>query len=194
LALYSIGDRAIEQAIRSHEYALEKTGNTGLRHRLEHVELPTEEHIKRAKELDLIFSMSPTYEYIWGGPGKLYEERLGQNYHITNPFKAIVDAGVRVCGGSDCDVTPANPLLGIHAAVNHPVEQHRVSVYEAIKMFTVHGAYAIFEETQKGTIEVGKIADIVVLDKDIMKIPQTKIKKLKVLATLKNGQIIMNQF
>lgn len=192
LGLYSIGDRAIEQAIKSHEYALEKTGNTGLRHRLEHVELPTQEHIARSKELDLIFSMSPTYEYIWGGQGKLYEERLGLNYSKTNPFRSIVEAGVKICGGSDCDVTPANPLLGIHSAVNHPVPDHRVSVYEAIKMFTVNGAYAIFEEDEKGVIEPGKVADVVILDKDIMKTPPDQIKDIKVITTLKNGQIIMN--
>jgi len=193
LALYTIGDRAIEQALIAHEYALDKTGNTGLRHRLEHVELPTLDHIRRAKKLGLVFSMSPTYEYIWGGPGKLYHERLGENYKRTNPFNQIIREGVVICGGSDCDVTPADPLLGIYSAVNHPVETHRVSVYEAIKMFTCNGAYSIFEEDKKGTLEVGKLADIVVLDRDILATEANKIKDIKVMTTIKSGRILYNK-
>lgn len=193
LALYTIGDRAIEQALVAHEFALDKTGNAGLRHRLEHVELPTACHIKRAKDLGLIFSMSPTYESIWGGPNKLYWERLGQNYQLTNPFNEIIREGVVVCGGSDCDVTPADPLLGIHAAVNHPVEKHRVEIFDAIKMFTVNGAYGIFEENKKGTLEVGKLADIVILDSDILSVVKDKIKDIKVNITVKSGQIIFNR-
>ena len=84
----------------------------------------------------------------------MYHERLGENYKRTNPFNQIIREGVVICGGSDCDVTPANPLLGIHSAVNHPVESHRISVYEAIKMFTCNGAYSIFEEENKGTLEI----------------------------------------
>ena len=193
LALYTIGDRAIEQAIAAHEYALDKTGNTGLRHRLEHVELPSLDHIRRAKKLGLIFSMSPTYEYIWGGPGRLYHERLGENYKRTNPFNQIIREGVVICGGSDCDVTPANPLLGIHSAVNHPVESHRISVYEAIKMFTCNGAYAIFQEDKKGTLEIGKMADIVILDRDILSTEKSKIKDIKVMTTIKSGRILYNK-
>lgn len=193
LGLYTVGDRAIEQAITAHEYALDKTGNSGLRHRLEHVELPSSLHIKRAKALGLVFSMSPTYEYIWGGPCKLYWERLGNNYQLTNPFNEIIREDIVVCGGSDCDVTPADPLLGIHSAVNHPLEKHRVDVYDAIRMFTINGAYAIFEENIKGTLEVGKLADLVILDSDIFSVEKEKIKEIQVNATIKKGEIIFSK-
>ncbi len=193
LALYTIGDRAIEQALTAHEYALDKTGNTGLRHRLEHVELPTLDHIRRAKSLGLVFSMSPTYEYVWGGPHKLYHDRLGENYRRTNPLDQIIREGVVICGGSDCDVTPADPLLGIYSAVNHPVEAHRVSLYEAIKMFTSNGAYSIFEEDKKGALEVGKAADIVILGNDILSVPDENIKDIRVMTTVKSGRILHNQ-
>lgn len=194
LALYTIGDRAIEQALNAHEYALDRTGNAGLRHRLEHVELPTADHIRRAKDLGLVFSMSPTYEHIWGGPKKLYWDRLGEKYQLTNPFHEIMNEGVVVCGGSDCDVTPADPLLGIYAAVNHPVEKHRVEVYDAVKMFTCNGAYGIFAEKEKGFLEPGKLADIVVLDKNILKVKKDKIKDIKVNYTLKSGNVIFDRF
>ncbi len=192
LALYTIGDRAIEQAIAAHEYALGKTGNHGLRHRLEHVELPTPVHIERSRELGLIYSMSPTYEHIWGGDGRLYWDRLGPNYKLTNPLKEIIEAGVVVCGGSDCDVTPADPILGIHSAVNHPVAAHRIEVYDAIKLFTANGAYAIFEEDRKGTLEIGKLADIVILDRDIRAVKKDAIKDIRVCATIKNGEVLFS--
>jgi predicted amidohydrolase YtcJ len=77
--------------------------------------------------------------------------------------------------------------------VNHPVEEHRVDVYDALKMFTVNGAYAIFEEDCKGTLEIGKIGDVVVLDRNIMDTPKEKLDRIKVKTTIKNGQIILNK-
>ena len=192
LALYTIGDRAIESALNAHEKALYQTGITGLRHRLEHAELINDKQIKRAKDLNIILSMQPSYEAYWGGKGKMYEQRLGDNYKRTNPFKKIIDRGVVICGGSDSDVTEPRPLLGIYSAINHPVEEHRVDLYEALKMFTCNGAYGIFEENIKGTLEVGKLADVVILDKDISSVPFAEIDKIKVSITIKSGEILFN--
>ncbi|SCZ80049.1 amidohydrolase [Acidaminobacter hydrogenoformans] len=192
LALYAVGGRAIEQAITAHEFASHKTGVLGLRHRLEHVELPSEEQIKRAKNLGIIFSMSPSYESIWGGQGKMYEARLGQRCLITNPFREITDQEVLICGGSDCDVTPADPIQGIHAAVNHPVKRHRLNVYEAIKLFTTNAAFAIFEESRKGTIEIGKLADLVILSQDIIRCSEAQIKDIRVRNTIKKGRVVFS--
>ncbi|MEL7647525.1 MAG: amidohydrolase [Sedimentibacter sp.] len=192
LSLYTIGDRAIEIALNAHESALYQTGITGLRHRLEHAELANENQIKRAKELGIIFSMQPTYENYWGGRGKMYEQRLGERYLLTNPFRQIVDNQVVICGGSDSDITEPRPLLGIHSAVNHPVEQHRVDVYEALKMYTCNGAYAIFQEKEKGMLKPGWLADVVILDDDILKAPPDKIEKINVCVTIKSGEILYN--
>lgn len=192
LALYTIGDRAIEMALNAHEHALYQTGITGLRHRLEHVELANEKQIKRAKDLGIVFSMQPTYEYYWGGNGKMYEQRLGNKYKLTNPFREIIENGVIICGGSDSDITEPRPLLGIHAAVNHPVKEHRVDIYDALKMFTCNGAYGIFEENEKGTLRTGKLADVVILDKDILSVPSNEIDKIKVCVTIKSGEILFN--
>lgn len=190
LSLYTIGDRAIDSALAAHEYALYHTGITGLRHRLEHVVLANADHIRKARELGIIFSMNPTYETYWGGPGKMYHERLGENYVMTNMFREIIDGGVLLVGGSDSDVTDFNPLTGICAAVNHPVEMHRVSVYEALEMYTTKASYAIFEENIKGTLESGKLADVIILDRDILSAPQDAIDRIKVVATIKSGDII----
>lgn len=194
LALYTIGDRAIEVALNAHENAFYQTGKKGLRHRLEHAELVRETQIKRARDLGIIFSMQPTYETYWGGLGKMYEQRLGNKYVHTNPFKKIIENDVIICGGSDSDITEPKPLLGIYSAVNHPVKEHRVDIYDALKMFTCNGAYGIFEENEKGTLMVGKLADIVILDQDILSVSLEQIDKIKVCATIKSGEILFNNF
>lgn len=190
LSLYTIGDRAIEMSLKAHERALELTGITGLRHRLEHVELPTQAHIKMAANMGIVFSVRPIYEWQWGGKGKMYERRLGENYKRTNPFREILDGGVMVCAGTDSDVCKANVIYGIHAAVNHPVKKHRATVEEAIAMFTCNGAYGIGKENEKGILKEGYIADVVVLDGDILKTAANEIKNLSVRFTIKSGEVV----
>lgn len=193
LALYSIGDQAIESSLLAHERAMKKTGNAGLRHRIEHVELPTADQIARAVELGLIFSVQPAYEYLWGGPGKMYQRRIGDRCLRSNPYREMLDAGLTVCGGSDSDITEPRPLLGIHASVNRMVPQHNISVEEAIKLYTKDGAYALFEEKRKGALAPGYLADIVVLDGDILSIPKENIEKMKVVTTIKSGSILFSR-
>jgi predicted amidohydrolase YtcJ len=101
-----------------------------------------------------------------------------------------LEEGLIIAGGSDSDVTPMNPILGIHAAVNHPVLEHGVSPIDALKMFTINGAYAVFEDHFKGSIKEGKYADFVVLNEDPLKIQKEKIKEIQVLATIKEGNIL----
>lgn len=190
LAAHVIGERAIEQVLTAHEYAFTRTDVAGLRHRLEHVELATPAHIEKARRLGLIFSMQPAYEYYWGGPGGMYEKRLGDRYKRTNPFREIQEAGIVICGGSDSDVTPSDPILGIHEAVNHPVESHRIDVRSAIKLFTLNGAYAVSEENYKGDLREGYIADVVVLDRDIFSTVPVEIKNCRVVNTMKAGALL----
>lgn len=192
-AVHVIGEHSIDLALNAHEYAYRRTGNNTLRHRLEHIELPTPLHLKKSNALNLIYSMQPAYEYFWGGPGKMYQRRLGERYKITNPFNEIIKCGIKVCGGSDSDVTPSNPLLGIHSAVNHPVEQHRIPVLEAVKMFTSNSAYAISEESVKGSLEIGKLADLVILSDDLFSMNKENIIDVKVKATIKSGNVLFNE-
>lgn len=192
--LHAVGDRALEQLLNAHSLAKSKFPSNNLRHRIEHVELSSKEQRERAKELGLIFSMQPAYEYFYGGKGRMYEERLGERYRYTNQFRKIIDDGIIICGGSDSDLTPIDPLLGIHAAVNHPVEENRVDVEEAVKFFTINAAYSVKEESIKGTIEIGKIADLAILDTDIFKINPELIIKSSVIGTIKNGCILYKNF
>ncbi|HKK96493.1 MAG TPA: amidohydrolase [Anaerovoracaceae bacterium] len=190
LALYTIGDRAIELAINAHERAVELTGNTSLRHRLEHAELPNKEHIAKARNLGLIFCVQPTYEYYWGGKGGMYESRIGDHYLDTNPFRYMIDQGLMLCAGSDSDVLPCNPLLTLYAATNRNVNKHSITVYEALELITSKGAYAILKENIKGYLKGGYLADIVIFDNDIFSIDKSKLKDVKVVSTIKSGMIV----
>ncbi|MFB0501442.1 MAG: amidohydrolase [Candidatus Bathyarchaeia archaeon] len=187
LAVHAIGDKAIDMALKAFEKALQKIPNSDHRHRIEHTSVLNEELIRRMKSLGVIASVQPhfTVSDFW------VEYRLGKKRaRWVYPFKSLMKAGVVVCGGSDCPVDPISPLLGIWAAV---VRQRNsgecLTVEEAIRLYTVNAAYANFEENLKGTIEEGKLADMVVLSDDPFKIKPEKIRDIKVLMTVVGGQM-----
>lgn len=193
ISLHTIGDRAIDQALRSFEKYIKTDAHKALRHRLEHFELPSDRHMDLAKELNIDISVQPVFEHLWGHPGEMYEKRLGERYKETNPFSKYLEKGLRLIGGSDSDVTELNPLLGIHTAVNHPKRGSGISIYEALRMFTYNSQYSVFKENEKGTLEVGKIGDFVVLDRDLFEIDPLTIKDINVLKTYKDGKCIYSR-
>ena len=191
IAIHAVGGRAINRLLDAYEKALIKSPKKDHRHRIEHFELPTMDQIKRAKRLGIILSMQPTYEYFFREANGMYEVRLGKERALkTNPFRKIFDEGIVIAGGSDSDVMPIDPLLGIHAAVNHHNEASRITPYEALKMYTVNAAIGVFEDNIKGTIEENKLADLVILDNNPLQVKTDSIKDIKVVCTIKNGQIL----
>ncbi|HUX98173.1 MAG TPA: amidohydrolase family protein, partial [Candidatus Deferrimicrobium sp.] len=107
----------------------------------------------------------------------------------TYPFKSIIDAGVALAGASDAPIESANVLEAIHACVtrNGLVIEQCISVQEALKMFTINAAYALGQEKEKGSLEKGKFADFIVLDKCLESIPPTDLAKIKIIATYHRG-------
>ncbi|KUO74221.1 MAG: hypothetical protein APF77_08655 [Clostridia bacterium BRH_c25] len=191
IAIHAVGGRAINRLLDAYENALIKNPRNDHRHRIEHFELPTASQIERAKRLGIVLSMQPTYEYFFREPEGMYEVRLGKERALqTNPFRKILDSGIVVAGGSDSDVMPIDPILGIHAAVNHPNAASRATPFEALKMYTVNAAIGVFEENSKGTIEKNKLADMVVLDNNPLQVRTDSIKDIKVVYTIKNGRIL----
>ncbi|MGM0380009.1 MAG: amidohydrolase, partial [Bacillota bacterium] len=189
-SIHAVGDLGIEKLLEAYEIALKNQENT-LRHKIEHFELPKKSHIKKAKKLGLILTMHPTYEYFFREKNGMYMNRLGKSRALkTNPFRQIFDQNIKVAGGSDSNVMPIDPLLGIHAAVNHPNPNSRINTFEALKMYTVNGAFSNFEEDMKGTLEKNKLADLVVLNKNPLKVSKDKLKDIEILYTFKNGKII----
>jgi predicted amidohydrolase YtcJ len=173
-AIHAIGDRAIQQVLTCSV--------PGTRNRIEHAELVRDDQIPYIKNLGLILSMQPNF-FQWSHPGGLYDTRFGTG--LDNRMHVLHTAGIPIVFGSDC--MPFSPLYGIEQVVNAPFEDQRLSVMDALKMYTKNGAYASFEEGIKGTIEPGKVADFVVLSGDPR---EEKISKLTVDMTIVGGNMV----
>ncbi|ACB85475.1 amidohydrolase [Natranaerobius thermophilus] len=189
ITVHAIGDRAIERILQAYEKAQQQYPRQDIRHRIEHAELINREQLERCQKINVTLSVQPTFEYFWGGPG-MYGTRLGEDRaKTTNPYRDIIDSGCLLIGGSDSDVTPMNPLLGIHGAVNHSNSKQRLTVTEALKLFTINAAKSVYEEDLKGSIEPGKLANLTVLEQDILEISHEKLKDVQVEKTIIDGQV-----
>jgi predicted amidohydrolase YtcJ len=194
ITAHAQGDRAIEMLLDCIETALEKYPRPDHRHRIEHAGITMPDLLQRIKKLGVVPVPNPPFFYEFGdGYIKNYGERVNHMY----PVRDFIDAGIIAAGSSDCPVTHYNPLLGIHVAVNRKSQSdqevgvnQRISVPEAIKLYTWNGAYASFEEGLKGSIEVGKLADLVVLNDRILDVSEDKIKDLYVQMTMIDGEIV----
>ena len=194
ISMHAIGDRAIGQLLSAYERVLTKYPRKNHRHRLEHFELCTQAQIEKSAQLGIVLAMQPAFDYLWGGSGRMYESRLGLERSLfSNPFGSILKAGCIVAGGSDSDVTPMDPLLGIHSAVNHRNPEQRISVNDAILMYTRNAAWAAFKEASRGSIEVGKQADLTVLAKDPFKTPVTELKDIPYAMTICRGKTMYSE-
>jgi predicted amidohydrolase YtcJ len=156
-----------------------------MRHRIEHLELPADGQIERARDLGLHLSMQPNFIGNWSGPGSMYERKLGKDRDVvSNPLRQVADAGAELALGSDG--MPISPLYGLHWAVNGAYEGQRLGVTEALAAYTAGGARFGFEEDVKGCFDVGAYADLVILDEDPCLAP-SEIRDRRVLATYVAG-------
>ena len=188
VAIHAIGDRGIEESLNAFEAALEEEPREDHRHRIEHCEVLTDDQIARIKRLGIVASMQPNFVGEWSQPGGMYETRLGPvRLRRNNPYRRLLDEGIKVAFGSDC--MPFDPIYGLWSAVNHPIEESRITLEEAVKCYTLDAAYASFEEDLKGSIEPGKLADITVLSEDLTSIPPEKIRDVKVDMTMVGGRV-----
>ncbi|ARF18092.1 amidohydrolase [Sporosarcina ureae] len=193
ITAHAQGDRAIEMVLNCIEEALKKHPRTDHRHRIEHAGIASPDLQERMKELGVVVIPNPAFMYV---NGDAYLEYYGDRVNVMYPAKDYLAKGIPFAFASDTPVVDPNPLLGIHAAVNRKTVTgqdvgtcQRVSVLEAIKAYTYMGAYASFDETQKGSIEVGKLADLVVLDQSILSAEITSLKEITVEMTMIDGKI-----
>lgn len=185
-AIHAIGDRAIQTVLEAFIKG-EIQGDE--RHRLEHLELVTEKQIEKIRNLGIIASMQPNF-LKWGREDGLYQKRLGlRRSKRINPFKKLLNKGIKLAFGSDC--MPFSSLYGVHQVVNAPYDSQRLSIEEALKCYTLNSAYASFEEEIKGSIEEGKLADLIVLSEDPFG-KSKRIEEIKVEMTFLNGQIVFS--
>lgn len=190
ISFHAIGEQAITQALDAFERVLQKHPKADHRHCLEHFGFPKPGEVERTARLGVSISTQPAFMYLRGGSAGVYNARLGPERERGGyPLRAFLDAGITVGGGSDSDVTPMVPLLGIHAAVNQPYPESSVTVEEALKMYTIEAAKTTFGEKMRGSLEVGKRADLAVLGKNPLEVSTDRIKDIDVLMTVKGGEI-----
>jgi predicted amidohydrolase YtcJ len=203
---HAIGDGAIKLGLDAYEAAQAGPGSDGdgPRNRVEHAEAPDPEDIPRFSKLGVIASMQPLMIYPrdeWKGMEGLWREYAGEKFLPTAfAIRSLLDTHAVVAFGTDWPVVQLNPLLGIRNAVlrqsldGQPgggyVPAQRISVAEALRAYTVDAAYASRAEAEEGSIEVGKLADVVLFSKNLMEIPANDIPSAEVLLTLVGGKIV----
>ena len=164
-ATHALGDDAIHRTLDALAAVQAEAPRRDPRHRIEHYELPDEVALRRTRDLGVLVCAQPNFIGQWSGPADVYETRLGtERASGNNPYRRILRSRVRLCFGSDG--MPYGPLYGLHWAVNGFHPDQRIRVEEAIRAYTIGGAYASFEERLKGSLEPGKLADFVILEGD----------------------------
>ena len=196
LHLHACGDAAVELALEALEAAQKKNGNTGRRHVITHLYVLDAEMMARMKRLGVVAVLQPNFVYSLGEHMRAALNN-SQLEHII-PYRSLLNAGVTVA--LSADGLPQNPFYGVYAAVarktdagNVLASNEAVTVKEALRAYTRTSAYALFEEERRGSLEPGKIADLIVMDRDLFTVPTEEIKEARVLLTIKNGGIVFNR-
>ena len=198
VAIHAIGDRANNTILNFYERVEKEDGPRDRRFRIEHAQHLLKSDIPRFGSLHVIASMQP-YHAI--DDGRWAAKRIdAERIKTTYAFRSLLDSGATLAFGSDWPVAPMVPLMGIYAAVTRRtldgknpggwVPEQKISVAEAVHAYTVGAAYAEKEEMLKGSIEVGKLADLVVLTEDIFAIDPVEIEKVRVEMTVSSGKAV----
>lgn len=198
LMIHAIGDRANDQILTIYEEVAEQNGPRDRRARIEHAQHLRLSDIKRFHSSGVIASMQP---YHCADDGRWAEKRIGaERAKGTYAFRGLIDAGVTLAFGSDWNVAPLDPIQGLAAAVTrqtldgrHPdgwVPEQKISIDEAVRAYTYGSAFAEFGERDKGTLQLGKLADFVVLSQNLFVIPAASIKDTVVEITVVNGEVV----
>jgi predicted amidohydrolase YtcJ len=198
IAIHAIGDKANHIILGFYEKLEQERGRRDRRLRIEHAQHLLPADILRFAQLHVIASMQP-YHCI--DDGRWAEKRIGhERAKTTYAFRSLLDSGATLAFGSDWDVAPMSPIMGIYAAATrrtldgkHPdgwIPEQKITVAEAVHAYTMGSAYASFEEKIKGSIEPGKLADLAVLSQDIFNIDPVKIADTKVYMTIMDGAIV----
>ncbi len=193
IIIHAIGDKANRIAVDLYKKLLDEFPRNNHRHRIEHASVLTRDVIEDMKDYGIIASCQPPFlnsEYTW------LEKRIGkERCKYTYPFKSLVNNNVVLISGSDCPVEDTSVISGLHALVtrNNFIPEECLTIEEALKTYTINAAYAAFEEEIKGSIEVGKFADLVILDKNPLEVPKEEIKTIQVLETIIRGNTVFKK-
>ncbi|HEX7240023.1 MAG TPA: amidohydrolase [Longimicrobiaceae bacterium] len=196
--VHAIGDRANALQLDVFERVARENGPRDRRFRIEHAQHLAPADVPRFAALGVIPSMQPYHAV---DDGRWAEKVIGpERIRTTYAFRSLLDAGARLAFGSDWFVAPPTPLEGIYAAVTRRtlddrnpggwVPEQKVTVEEALRAYTGAGAYASFEEGEKGTLAPGRLADFVLIDRDLRAVPPEALRDAKVVATVVGGRVV----
>jgi len=187
VACHTIGDKANQIVVEIYREVLECLAESKPQFRIEHASLLTDEIIRDASDLGIVMVCQPAFldsEYTW------LEQRLGpKRIKYTYPFRSIIDAGILLAGASDAPIESASVLKGLQICVtrNGFVPEESITISEALRMFTYNAARVLGQDSIKGSLEKGKLADFVILRKNPEAIPAEELTKIIVLATYHRG-------
>ena len=199
VGLHAIGAKANWMALNAFEKAIRQNVRRPRRHRIEHAQVLHLNDIPRFAELGVIASMQPTHctsDLRWA------EQRIGhERCRGAYPWRRLLDSGVQLAFGTDWPVEPLDPMRGIYSAVTRinietglPEEGwfpgQTLTVAEAVRCYTLEAAYAEFQEDVKGSITPGKLADLVVLSRDILSVPPGEILDTQAVMTVLGGKVV----
>jgi len=198
LETHAIGDRAIDEVLDSYAAVIQRLGLKDHRFRIVHAGISTPAVQKRIRELNVVIDGNPPFLY-WIGSwfSKYGPERVRWSY----PARSYIQNGIIEAAGSDVPVTPLNPWWGIWAAVVRReldsgqvlAPEERISVQQALALYTRNGAFAGFEENFKGSLKPGKLADFVVVDRDVLAVPADELCDVQVLQTFLGGDKVYDR-
>jgi len=198
IMIHAIGDRANDLILSIYEQIVRENGTRDRRFRIEHAQHIRAQDIPRFGRNKVIASMQP-YHAI--DDGRWAEKRIGrERAKTTYAFRSLLDSGTVLAFGTDWSVAPLDPIQSLYAAVTRRtldgknakgwVPEQKISVEEAVRAYTSGSAFAEFQDEIKGTITAGKLADLVMLSRDIFKIDPKDIEKVKVVLTIVDGRVV----
>lgn len=198
IATHAIGDGAVNQVINTYEKLMKENPREDARLRIEHFQVAQVSDIKRIADLKILPAMQPTHAT---SDKTMAEDRIGaERMKGAYAWRKVIESGNIIVGGSDAPVELVNPYHGLYAAVTRQSRdgkpeggwyiEEAMTREEALKAFTIWTAYGQFEEDLKGSLEIGKLADFAVIDRDYMKCPANEIKDIQVLTTVLGGEVV----
>jgi len=181
IEMHAIGDAAVSRAVKAIEAALLDHPRKDHRHTIIHACLIRKEDIQKIADLGIGITLQPSFLVSPLEPVSYLEEILGPRVKKSSPLKTLLSAGIHVSGGSDAPVTYPDPIEGIYGACNHPYDPDQsVSIIDALKMYTCEVAWTSFDDNDRGSLEKGKIADMVIMNQDPLSMNPEDLRSLNV--------------
>lgn len=188
IQLHAIGDAAFDQAARALKAALDDHPRQDHRHTIIHACMPTEAGIQICADYGIVLAVQSAFLNWPQEPNSCTERMLGSRAAGLNPFRTYMDRGIVLSAGSDGPCTDPDPIEWIHKACNHSTPEQSLTVSQALRMCTWNGYYGSFDEQERGSLEPGKIADMVILSGNPYAVPVTELNTLRVRQLILNGK------